>query len=226
MWVFASANLPYWILLGAGLGLFGTTISLGGGEEDADGDAGDATDDSEAGEDTDSSDRGAPLLGTLLAALGVGKAPLLILLAVDFSLWGFFGWAANVAVASGLGRMPSAFWGWGGGVFGVSLAVALFVGSFVARAIGSLTKSFSEDSRADRLIGCGGTVSSATLSKDRIGQVDVIDPTGNRVTISVRLPEWAEQIPTRGQEVVIIDWQPEGYVAIADKGLDRRRWLA
>ena len=248
MWVFNGANLPYWILLGAGLVLFSTTIALGGGEDegdlggdadagngdigadfdldvdvdadvDFDGDAGDADGDGseEAGSGTS--------FGALLAALGVGKAPLLILLAVDFSLWGFLGWVANVTVASALGRMPTAFLGLGGGVFLGSLVIALFLGSNIARAIGSVMKSFGEDSRADRLIGCIGTVSSAQMSKDRIAQVDVIDPADNRVTVSARLPDWARETPRRGSEVTIIDRQPDGYVAIANGGADRERWL-
>lgn len=220
MWVFNGANLPYWILLGAGLSLFGTTIALGGGS-DGDGDGGDG-EDFEAGE----GDAGeASPLGALLTALGVGKVPLLLLLAVDFSLWGFCGWTINVLVAGNLGRMPAEFLGWGGGVFLGSLALALFVGGYVARAVGSLMGSFGEDSRADRLVGCEGTVTSAVLSKDRVGQVDAIDPVGNRVTVSARLPEWAQETPVRGRQVVIIDCQPDGYIAIASEGLDRQRWL-
>ncbi|MEO0947300.1 MAG: DUF1449 domain-containing protein [Cyanobacteria bacterium J06641_5] len=238
MWVFNGANFPYWLLMGAGLMLFSTSLFLSGGEEDtdidgdgdadfggdADGDGGEFESDSDAAESGHGGSGGFSL-GTLLAALGVGKAPLLILLAVDFSLWGFWGWIANTVVASALGRMPSTLLGWGGAVFLGSLLLALFLGSNVARAIGGVMRSFGEDSRADRLIGCTGTVYSAEIAPDRIGQIGAIDPAGNRVTISVRLPEWAQEIPARGSEVTVIDRQPDGYIVIASDGTDRQRWL-
>ena len=236
MWVFNGANFPYWLLMGAGLLLFGTSLVLSSGEDDADGDAdadfdgdfdGDGGDFDSDGDAADSGQGGSGgfSIGALLAALGIGKAPLLILLAVDFSLWGFLGWIANTVVASALGRMPSTLLGWAGAVFLGSLLVALFLGSNIARAIGGVMKSFGEDSRADRLIGCTGTVYSAEITQDRIGQIGAIDPAGNRVTISVRLPEWAQEIPARGSEVTVIDRQPDGYIVIVSDGVDRQRWL-
>jgi hypothetical protein len=107
--------------------------------------------------------------------------------------------------------------------------LALWLGSWIARPIGSLFAPFGEDVSGDRLMGCLGTVSSKALpylTEGRIGQVDVTDPNNNLVTVSAVLPQWATTVPHRGQSVVIIDFRPnEFYVAIAKDTADEDRWL-
>lgn len=209
--LFDSANLPYWIFLLLGIVLFVLVILGGGGDEEMDLD----------GEfDLDGDFSPAQLLGWL----GFGRAPLFLLLATDFSLWGVVGWILNVVVGNITGSIPDRFWGLGGILFIVSLVVSLAIGRPIARLLGQAFASFSEDTSADRLIGCVGTVNSASIEIDRIGQVDAVDSQGNRVTVSAMLPEWATVVPERGAEVMIIDRQPEAYLAIANCAPDRDRW--
>lgn len=215
--MFDSANATYWIFLAIGILLFLLVIISGGGDDDAD-----FSSDTDLDFDTDAEIS----LGSVLGWLGFGKAPLLLLLATDFSIWGLTGWFLNTIAGEFTGTVPDRWFGLGGAILLVSLGLSLFAGNLSARAIGPIFASFSEDTSSERLIGCEGKVTSATIPKGRIGQVDAIDPQGNRVTLSATLPDWAEQMPQRGTDVVIIDRQPHAYIVIAKAGSDRDRWLA
>lgn len=249
--LFAVANLTYWLFLGLGVVLFVLVIVAGGGGDDFDLEVGEGVDidagefdfdvgegdvaggadapDADAGEvgegDVDGGNAGNPGLA-LLAAIGVGKAPLLLLLAIDFTLWGALGLLLNAIAFQGLGRVPERLFGLGGVIFVVSLVASLALGSIVARGFARVFASFSDDTRKDRLIGCSGTVSSALVPHDKLGQVDVIDAQGNRVTVSATLPPWATVTPVRGMRVLVIDVDERAYVAIAEESEDRDRWLA
>ena len=158
----------------------------------------------------------------LLSWLGVGKVPLVLLLATDFSLWGLIGWMLNVMLNVKTQGILM------GLIFMVSLGLSLFTGGIISRPIGKVFASFGEDASSERLIGCLGRVSSATLpiaEQGRIGQIDVFDPARNLVTVSAVLPKWAETLPRRGEEVLVIDRQDGVYVAIANQSADRDRWL-
>lgn len=224
-WLYHLANLPYWILLGAGVLLFLLVIATGGGDDDLDLDM-----DSDLDLDAD-----APEFNTtsgfipLLAALGFGKVPLLLLLATDFCLWGLAGWIANLLAAQFLGQIPTTLLGIGGVIFLSSGTVALWLGSIITRPIGRMFATFGQDASSDRLVGCLGTVSSKTvphLTSGQIGQVDVTDPYKNLVTISAALPQWAQVTPHRNQQVLIIEHRPPLYLAIAKDTSDEDRWLA
>lgn len=204
-----------------GIALFLLVIFSGGGDEDLDLGDGDADFDFDADTNTDF-DFGASFIGWL----GIGKAPLLLLLATDFSLWGLSGWILNVLVGEATGRVPYRFWGLGGVILFVSLIMSLFAGSLLSRLTARMFAAFGEDTSGDRLIGCVGTVSSSNIPKDKIGQVDVLDPQGNRVSVSATLPQWATEIPTRGRRIIVIDRRLEAYWVIAKDGDDERRWLA
>lgn len=215
--LFSSVNSPYWIFLGIGILLF-LLIILSGGGDDADLDA-----DIEANSADD--------FGSweILGWLGIGQAPLSILLATDFSLWGIFGWMLNIWLGSLLGDIPTQLFGLGGVVFVVSLLLSLFTGSLIARPLGKIFASFGEDASSDRLIGCIGTVNSAFIpaeNKGKIGQVDVIDLARNLVTISAVLPTWANIIPYRGQKVLVIERQSQIYLVVAKDSSDQERWMA
>jgi hypothetical protein len=208
--LFSLLNLPYWILLGVGVGLFLLVILAGGGDDDLE---------LESDLDADLDSAG----GSLWGWLGVGEVPLVLLLALDFSLWGMLGWMAQVALLGWLGSLPSS------GQFGVllgSLAVAVALGRCIARPIGLALAGFGEDASEERLIGRVGTVSSQEIPLGgRIGQVDVLDAQRNRVTVSALLPEWATTAPKRGQEVILIERGSQGYVVILKDGPDEARWL-
>ncbi|MGG6292785.1 DUF1449 domain-containing protein [Leptolyngbya sp. AN02str] len=219
MAILDPANLPYWLLLGMGVLLFLVIIVFGGDDDDLDID-----DDFDFDTDGDSSGLN---IGSLMGWLGVGKAPLVLLLAIDLSLWGLLGWMTNVFLLSLLGPIL------GGLVSSVmlfsSLLIALFLGSQIARPIGQLFASFGEDTSSDRLIGCIGNVSTSTipyLAANKIGQVDVLDPARNLITVNAALPNWATTPPKRGEQVLIIERIGSSYLVITKDSPDQTQWLS
>lgn len=215
--LFDPANLPYWIFLGIGVILFLLVIFAGGGDIDSDMDA-----------DIDADADGDFGSFAVLGWLGIGQAPLILLLATDLSVWGVTGWMLNVWIGKMLGHIPSNFFGFGGVVLLGSLILSLFIGSLIARPIGKVFAAFGEDTSSDRLIGCIGRVTSVTIpleNQGKIGQVDAIDSAHNLVTISATLPEWATVFPRRGDKVIVIDRLTQSYLVIAKDSLDQERWL-
>lgn len=228
------ANLPYWILLGIGIALFLFVIISGGGDDDldldADADLGadDSLLDLDADTEVDGEVEGEWGLAQVLGWLGVGKIPLLLLLATDFSFWGFTGWMLNAAVGRWTGTIPTAFLGLGGVIFIASLCFSLYVGSLISRPIGKLFAPFGQDSSGDRLVGCLGTVTSKTVplaTEGMVGRADVVDGDRNLVTISVTLPHWASVVPHRGQQVLIVERGQHSYLAIAKDTSDEDKWM-
>ncbi|HAG80492.1 MAG TPA: DUF1449 domain-containing protein [Cyanobacteria bacterium UBA12227] len=229
--LFNLANLPYWIFLGMGVLLFLLVIVSGGGDDDLDVDTDvDVDVDAEVSTldiDADGDAGGDLNLGQILGWLGIGKAPLILLLATDFSLIGVLGWILNVTIGGITGSIPTGFLA--GGVTGLSLFISLFIGGLISRPLGRIFAAFGEDASGDRLIGCHGTVSSGTIpmeNQGKIGQVDVLDSARNFVTINATLPTWAKIIPGRGMEVLVIDRQAESYLVIAKNSSDEQEWLA
>lgn len=217
--LFNLVNLPYWIFLSIGILLFLTVILAGGSDSDLDADA-DADVDVAADASVDFD------LGMVMGWLGLGKAPLVLLLATDFSIWGLSGWILNFTLGSTLGAVPGGFWN--GLILIASLTISLALGSLISRPLGKVFASFGEDISSDRLIGCIGTVSSATIpsiNEGRIGQVDIIDSARNQVTISAVTPDWATTIPRRGDRVWAIDRYLQSYLVIAKNSPDEDRWL-
>ncbi|MEM1367722.1 MAG: DUF1449 domain-containing protein [Cyanobacteria bacterium P01_H01_bin.15] len=242
--VFDTANLPYWLLLGVGVCLFGLVIFTGGGDDDLDGDLeldvssdiappqalveqglGNFDDGFEFDQGGDESDLNP---WQFLAWFGVGRAPLILLLGIDFSLWGLWGWFLNVLAAGAFGRIPTNLMGGGGLIMLLSFGLAISAGGMIARPLGKVFASFGEDTREDRIIGCIGTVASKRLpylSEGRIGQVDVLDASKNLVSVPVMIPAWAAVVPVRGQEVLIIDQHKHAFFAIAKDSSDQDKWL-
>lgn len=208
--LFDLANFTYWILLTIGFFLFLLIIFSGGTDDDLDLDAGDAN--------------FGPI--EILSVFGVGKAPLLLLLAIDFSLWGAIGWIVNVFIASAIRSIPRGFFG-GLILFG-SFAVSIYTGGLISRPLGKLFAAFGEDTSSDRSLGCVGTVVSPKVpftNSGRIAQADVFDAAGNLSTINITLPQWATVVPVRGDRVLIIDLQKNSYLAVAKDSPDESQWL-
>ncbi|AIE73709.1 MULTISPECIES: OB-fold-containig protein [unclassified Synechocystis] len=237
--LFHLANLPYWLLLTVGLLCLGLMIISGDGDENLDVEIA-----LETGSDVDIThldvelDHGGemeegetmPIALQALSFFGLGKVPLMILLGIDFSLWGVMGWMLNVTVGTMTGAMPNQLLGWAGLIFLVSLVISLWLGRLASRPIAHLFKSFSQDVSAERVIGCTGTVTSKKLpylANGTIGQAHVYDNAGNLLTVSVSLPDWATVIPHHNQEILIIDQSPKGYgyLAIAKDSSDEDKWL-
>ncbi|AFY71895.1 hypothetical protein Pse7367_3662 (plasmid) [Thalassoporum mexicanum PCC 7367] len=235
--LFAIENLAYWLFLGMGLALFSLAIFAGGDDDlDADLDAdvdiganldmGDIPDlDLEADLDPDTDidpNNGFDALA-LLRWLGIGKVPLLLLLATDFSLVGLLGWIQNVIIGNLTGRIPTGLLA--GIVFLTSVIIALLLGSVISRPLGRAFASSSEDSSSDRILGRVGTVSSATITSDRLGQIDVRDANGNLVTVTAMLPDWAGIKPKLGDAVLVIKHDHDCYQVITAGGVDQDSWL-
>lgn len=244
MLLFDINNLTYWIFLGIGVFLFLLVIISGGGEDqdidtdadfdvdadgyfdtdvDADVDA-DADNSLDADMEADESFEGNFLL--FLSWFGVGKSPLLILLAIDFCSWGVIGWFLNVTMGGLIGEIPQ------GAIalliFLVSLGFSLWIGRILSNPIGKIFANFGEEIDGERLIGCTGNVTSIKLPylvDGKVAQADVLDNARNLVTVEVALPDWAKVIPHRGQEVLIIDRQQHCYIAIAKDTSDEDKWL-
>jgi hypothetical protein len=234
MW-FDKTNLPYWILLSVGLLLFFLVIFSGGGEDDLDVDAdGDLDLDADAEIDADGDldldgEASNFTISSLkvLGWLGIGQAPLILLLGLDFSLWGVLGWTANVFVGELTGHLPLNLLGLGGFIFLSSGTLALAVGKLCAKPLGQVFSGFGEDVSSDRLIGCEGIVTSKTIppmTEGKFGQADVIDPAKNLLTIDAALPHWATVIPHRGQKILVIEQSEHCYIAIAKDSSDEDKW--
>ncbi|MGK7942656.1 MAG: DUF1449 domain-containing protein [Crocosphaera sp.] len=233
------ANLVYWVLIGIGVAFFLLIIMSGGGEEggEIDGDVEINFESNGFGLDTDvEADIEAEITAEgdefnalqVLTWFGVGKAPLMILLAIDFSAWGVAGWTLNTLLGTLTGTIPDGFLGLGGVVFLASLLIGLWTGKLLSYPIGQIFSSFGEDVKSERLIGCVGTVSSKTvpyLIEGKIGQADVYDAARNLVTITVSLPHWADVIPHHGQQILIIDREEHSYLGIAKDSSDEDKWL-
>ncbi|HIK19336.1 MAG TPA: DUF1449 family protein [Leptolyngbyaceae cyanobacterium M33_DOE_097] len=213
--LFSLVNLPYWICLAAGVLLYLMVIVTGGGDDQLDTDV-DADVDADA--DADSGELG---FLDFLGWFGFGKAPLILLLATNLSLLGVIGWMLNLALG-----LPTGFQA--GLLFVLATAIALLLGSLIARPLGQVFAQFGEDASSDRLIGCVGTVSSLivpTCRDGRIGQVDVFDTAHNLVSVPAVLPEWSKVLPKRGEKVLVIDRQPEFYVVVAKDSADSDYWF-
>ena len=254
--LFSPENLPYWIFLGAGVALFGLVILTGGGDDDIDTDIDADIDidvnidldanidldidadvdadfdlDADAELDTDaevSAEGGLSALG-LLGWFGIGKAPLILLLALDLCLWGLVGWMATVVFGSLLSVIPIAVLRLP--ILLGSMAIALTLGGLIAQPIGKIFASFGESASADRLVGCEGKVSSARLhnvTSGKIAQVDVVDPAKNLVTINAVLPLWAKTQPRIGEPVLVIERSDKAYLyfVIAKDSPDEDRWFS
>ncbi|MFN9174970.1 MAG: DUF1449 domain-containing protein, partial [Synechocystis sp.] len=104
--LFHLANLPYWLLLAVGVLCLGLIVLSGDADDDWDLETAiEGSPQLDLGLDLDEgsgpeTDFGGSIPLQVLAFFGVGKVPLMILLGIDFSLWGIMGWMLNVTVGS------------------------------------------------------------------------------------------------------------------------------
>lgn len=150
--LFHLIHTPYWIVLGMGVLLFLTVIlgDVGAEEVDLEGDA----DPLEVEVDLE---EGISFL-TILHWLGVGRAPLILLLALDFSLLGVLGWFFNVLFYTLSGSWPGVVWS---GVIAIAaLLLALTIGGCVHGLWGKFLRSLVKIPVA---IACWGAVATSVL---------------------------------------------------------------
>jgi membrane protein implicated in regulation of membrane protease activity len=223
VWSFISAwyNLPFTALLALCIVLAGLQlIGLGGeADHDADADAGadldhdvdldhDADLDHSVDHDIDhdvdhDADHDADGGGALavLAYIGMGKAPLAVVLLILFSSVGILGWVLNSVVSGLLGAYPGIAFA---GVLPVSLIGGGMLSSRVSRLIGRALPPVSTTAmRAQALVGRRGTVISPYVDA-KYGLVHLRDQGGTLISVFAINP--SDLVIKRGNEVVLVSY--------------------
>ena len=212
--IFVWYNLPFTLmLLFCGVLMALQLIGLGGdGDADADLDADfdadvdldadlDADIDLDADADVDADADGLSEMLSVLAFVGVGKAPLLVVLLILLGSIGILGWTVNSLVLAVFRSYPA----W---AFIVSLLVALIGGSLassrLARLIGRALPSISSTATAATgLVGRRGTVISSRVD-GAYGLVRVRDQGGTLINVFAIT---AEDEPIGSQtEVALVEY--------------------
>jgi membrane protein implicated in regulation of membrane protease activity len=226
--VLAWYNLPFTILLAICVLLAALQWTGLGGDHDTDADAdlqadADLDVDADADLDTDvdadgdvdtdiahavaaqeMSAAGAESGFSLLAYLGFGRAPFMVILLILFASVGLLGWVFNSILSGPLRPLPGLF-------FGISFTASLLAGSFIssraARAIGrALPPVSTTATAANALVGRRGTVISPFVDS-RYGMVHLRDAGGTLISIFATAEE--EPIIRRGEEVILVHYDPE-----------------
>ena len=218
--IFVWYNLPFTLmLLFCGVLTALQLIGLGGdGDADADLDADfdadvdldadldadvDLDADADLDGDVDADADGLPDLLSVLAFVGVGKAPLLVVLIILLGSIGILGWTVNSVITAVLGSYPA----W---AFIVTLLVALIGGSLIssrlARLIGRALPSInSTATAAPGLVGRRGTVIRPRVD-GVYGLVRVRDQGGTQINVFAITAE-AEPIGSQ-TEVALVEYDP------------------
>jgi membrane protein implicated in regulation of membrane protease activity len=138
--------------------------------------------------------------GDFLAFIGLGQAPLTLVLLLLFLTFGFTGWVLNSAVISILGSYPGIALG---GTLPLSMLSSVLITSRLSRLLNRITPSVSTTAMSRKqLVGHRGTVVSAQVT-GRYGQVRVKDRSGASLTLFARIEGDTAPIK-RDQEVVIV----------------------
>ncbi len=161
--------------------------------------------DHEAGQGAAAQTEGGFSFLSVLAFLGMGKAPLMVVLLVFFGSMSILGWLLNGLVVSLFGgSYPGlAFVGVMLVVLVLGVVVTSRVALFIARTLPPLVTTAS---RAEALVGRTGTVISPEVSES-YGQVHLRDPGGTLITVFAVIR--AEAPIPRGEEVVTVSYETE-----------------
>jgi len=154
---------------------------------------------------------GAPAWTGALRFLGVGQAPLTMVLLVLLGGFGILGWIANASV---LGIMPQ-YPAW---VLAIVLLFDLFIAAWftsrVAGLIGRAVPAFSSTATSvKRLVSRRGHVVSPQVD-EKYGQVKVRDPGGTLITVFAVVDPGKPPI-LRDTEVVLVEYDEAKKVFIA-----------
>ncbi len=219
LWTFITAwyNLPFSLALLAFLGLSVLQFIGLGGEHDADTDFDhdldldhdvdldhdldldhDADFDHDVGHDIE----GGPVWLEMLHFLGVGYAPLTMVLLVLLGSFGLSGWIVNRLALGWFLAYP----GWAlAVVLLVALAMAVWITSRTARLIGRALPSFASSAiSASQLVSRRGWVVSAQVDQS-YGQVKIRDSGGTLITVFAKVDPDKPPIP-RDSEVYLVDY--------------------
>jgi membrane protein implicated in regulation of membrane protease activity len=146
---------------------------------------------------------GAASATSLLAFLGVGKAPLLVVLLILLDLVGMLGWAFNGLASSYFNPYPALLFPF---VSAASLLIGGVFTSRITRFIGRTLPPISTTvTRAQALVGMCGTVISPFVD-EKYGQVHLRIQDRTLITVFV-VNDGLETI-RRGDEVILVDYNP------------------
>ena len=217
-WTFISAwyNLPFTLLLMSCIFLaLLQLIGLGGdGDSDADLDSdldldadadldGDLDVDGDADGNFDPSGGDISNVLSALAFLGVGKAPLMVVLLLLFGSIGLLGWGFNSLIQNSLGNYPSLAFAL---VLPLSLVLGGFFSSRATRFVGRALPPISTTaSHAAALVGRRGTVISPAVDQ-KYGLVRLRDGGGTLINIFATTDNNPIQ---RDQEVILLAYDKE-----------------
>lgn len=231
LWTFVTAwyNLPFSLALLAFLGLSALQFIGLGGEHDADADLDHDLDldhevdldhdldiDQEADLDHDLDHdighdvEGGPAWLEMLHFLGVGYAPLTMVLLLLLGSFGLIGWIINRLALDWFPTYP----GWAlAVVLLVALAMAVWITSRTARLIGRALPSFASSAvSASQLVSRRGWVVSAQVDQS-YGQVKIRDSGGTLITVFAKVDPDKPPIP-RDSEVYLVDYDAASKVYI------------
>ena len=137
-----------------------------------------------------------------LAFLGVGHAPVTMILLVLVGCFGLLGWIMNALIVDVLPIYP----GWALAlVLVVDLLLALWFTSRVARFIGRALPAFASTATSTaHLVARRGRVTSAQVDNS-YGQVKVRDPGGTLITVFAVVDPGKPPLP-RDTEVFLVDY--------------------
>jgi len=153
--------------------------------------------------DLDHGDVGEPGVLTVLAFIGLGKAPLFVVLLIFFGAVGVIGWALNALITGVLGDYPGLAFA---GVLPASIIGGGLISSRVARFIGRALPPISTTAtRAQALVGRRGTVISPFVD-EKYGMVRLRDAGGTLISVFAVQPS-GEPIK-RGCDVVLVAYDP------------------
>jgi membrane protein implicated in regulation of membrane protease activity len=136
-----------------------------------------------------------------LAFIGVGKAPLMVVLLILLFSTGLLGWLLNGLMLGAFGALSGllilASWL-------VSLSVGIFVTSRVTRMIGQLVPPISSTAtKAQAMVGMNGTVTSPFVDA-KYGMIHLRDPGGTLVSLFATTED-EKPIP-RGESVILLSY--------------------
>jgi membrane protein implicated in regulation of membrane protease activity len=139
---------------------------------------------------------------SVLAYLGLGRAPLMVILLMLFGSVGLLGWIFNSLLFRGFGTYPGLAFG---GVFVAALLGGSVISSRLARMIGRMLPPVSTTATpANALVGRRGTVISPFVDQ-RYGMVHLRDVGGTLISVFAVTAEGDEPI-RRGEEVILVHY--------------------
>jgi hypothetical protein len=144
-----------------------------------------------------------------LRFLGVGQAPVTMVLLLLLGGFGILGWIINTVIVSVAAGYPTGVLRWPIfiTVLGVDLALGFWFTSKTSRVIAQVVPPLVTTATAsERLVSRRGRVTSPQVD-ETYGQVKVRDPGGTLITVFAVVDQGKPPIP-RDTEVILVEYNP------------------